>query len=344
MKGPVAVAVPAVVLLPLWWLERGAARPRWTGILAATAAGALVGLPWYVAMFATHGVPYLESFFLDRQPGTLHDVPLQRAATAVVLSGGASPAAWCRGPFFAVGPTAGALTDAVKRRLTLSREERRLCVWAAAPLLLFMASVGQQPRYVLPVLPPLAILLAAALEHRVRDSSRSLVWPTWATAGAAAPAGGPRAAHAPGTDVRGTVGAMGGRAHPRQLGGGPRIRRDLEAMVGAARNHGVHSGRGAARRAIRRAGRPAPRASRAGGAGRARSEGHGRKGRILSRPRAQPGLLHRPAAGGSLRRDRGRALSAVPRPRPAGGKAKRPRPTRTTCRRRRRTSWRVLHT
>ncbi len=64
MKGPVAVAVPAVVLLPVWWLERATVRLSWPGILAATATSALVGLPWYVAMFAAHGLPYLDSFFL----------------------------------------------------------------------------------------------------------------------------------------------------------------------------------------------------------------------------------------------------------------------------------------
>ena len=64
MKGPVALAVPAVVLLPIWWLERRTTRLSWSGIFAAAATSALVGLPWYVAMFATHGMPYLESFFL----------------------------------------------------------------------------------------------------------------------------------------------------------------------------------------------------------------------------------------------------------------------------------------
>ena len=70
----------------------------------------------------------------------------------------------------------------MKRRLRLSRENRRLWIWAVAPTLLFMASVGQQPRYVLPVLPPLAILLAAAIDRRVAERRRSLAGPAWATA------------------------------------------------------------------------------------------------------------------------------------------------------------------
>src|SRR5688572_3474990 len=181
MKGPVAMAVPAVVLLPVWWLERATARPSWTGILAATAASALVGLPWYVAMFAAHGVPYLDSFFLtdnlERFTTARFNEPRPPWFYPAVIAGGLVP--WT---LFAIGPAAGAALDAVRWRLALSREDRRLWVWALAPTLLFMASVGQQPRYVLPVLPPLAILLAAAIDRRVAERRRSLVWPAWATA------------------------------------------------------------------------------------------------------------------------------------------------------------------
>ena len=85
-----------------------------------------------------------------------------------MIAGGLLP--WT---LFAIAPLAGVLVDAAKRRLAPSREERRLWVWALAPTLLFMASVGQQPRYVLPVLPPLAILLAAAIDRAaVRAASQ----------------------------------------------------------------------------------------------------------------------------------------------------------------------------
>jgi hypothetical protein len=43
----------------------------------------------------------------------------------------------------------------------------RLIVWAALPLLFFTASIGKQPRYILPILPPLAVLLARTLERRL---------------------------------------------------------------------------------------------------------------------------------------------------------------------------------
>jgi 4-amino-4-deoxy-L-arabinose transferase-like glycosyltransferase len=180
MKGPVAIAVPIVVLLPIWWLERRLATPAWTGILAATAVSALVGLPWYLAMFATHGRPYLDSFFLtdnlERFTTTRFNEPRPLWFYPAVIAGGLLP--WT---LFAIGPLTAAAIDVVKKRLDLSREERRLCIWAAAPTLLFMASVGQQPRYVLPVLPPLAILLAASLDRRVREGAPALAPPAWAT-------------------------------------------------------------------------------------------------------------------------------------------------------------------
>jgi 4-amino-4-deoxy-L-arabinose transferase-like glycosyltransferase len=43
----------------------------------------------------------------------------------------------------------------------------RLTVWAALPLLFFTASIGKQPRYILPILPPLALLLAVAIRDRI---------------------------------------------------------------------------------------------------------------------------------------------------------------------------------
>jgi 4-amino-4-deoxy-L-arabinose transferase-like glycosyltransferase len=182
MKGPVAVAVPAVVLVPVWWLERGGTtRPSWTGIAVATATSAVIGLPWYAAMFAAHGVPYLESFFLtdnlERFTTSRFNEPRPLWFYPAVIAGGLLP--WT---LYAVGPLLEAVGAAFGRRLAMSRAHWRLLLWAIAPLLLFMASVGQQPRYVLPILPPLAILLGMAIDGRVRESGRGLVAPTLATA------------------------------------------------------------------------------------------------------------------------------------------------------------------
>src|SRR4029453_12130848 len=62
-KGPVGLLVPAMVLVPIWILERKHFRLNSRAALGAIAVGVAIGAPWYVAMAATHGTEYLESFF-----------------------------------------------------------------------------------------------------------------------------------------------------------------------------------------------------------------------------------------------------------------------------------------
>jgi 4-amino-4-deoxy-L-arabinose transferase-like glycosyltransferase len=61
------------------------------------------------------------------------------------------------------------IKDFLVRRGAAGVLDVRLLIWAIAPLVFFTISVGKQPRYVLPVLPPLAILLAASIVERTRD-------------------------------------------------------------------------------------------------------------------------------------------------------------------------------
>mgnify|MGYP001291983935 CR=1 FL=1 len=73
-------------------------------------------------------------------------------------------------------------------RRALSREQWWLVAWAAVPFVFYSISVGKQPRYVLPILPPLAILLARSIEWRVASPGdtgrqRTLRWCTVAAAG-----------------------------------------------------------------------------------------------------------------------------------------------------------------
>lgn len=182
MKGPVAVAVPGVVLLPIWWLERRSTTVSATAVGIAVAVFGLVGLPWYLAMTATHGTPYLESFFiadnLERFATDRFNAPRPIWFYPAVLAGGLFP--WT---VHAAGPLVASAAAAVRGRLRLSASEVRLSLWAVMPLLLFMASVGQQPRYILPVLPPLAILLAGALTVRARSGATDLRVTTWLMAG-----------------------------------------------------------------------------------------------------------------------------------------------------------------
>ena len=185
MKGPVALVVPAVVLLPIWWRERPAGGFV-RGCAVAAAAFAAIGLPWYVAMWAEHGAPYLSSFFISDN--------VERFATGrfnarripgyyvAVLLGGLLP--WSAYLVALPMATLPRLRSGVRR---LTNAEWRLLIWAGMPLIFFTVSVGQQPRYILPVLPPLAVLLASAFTRRVDEASAgagagALRRATWCTA------------------------------------------------------------------------------------------------------------------------------------------------------------------
>ena len=184
MKGPVAIAVPALVLLPVWWREhrRLPIPPRALG--AAVGVFVLIGLPWYGVMTARHGVEYLESFFvadnLERFATARFNEPRAFWFYFPILLGGLLP--WSA---YLVVPFGSALA-VVRRQRSLTTDEWRLLLWALMPLLFFTVSIGKQPRYILPVLPPLAILLARSVARRVREADTSgrsaLAAATWATA------------------------------------------------------------------------------------------------------------------------------------------------------------------
>jgi 4-amino-4-deoxy-L-arabinose transferase-like glycosyltransferase len=185
MKGPVALAVPALVLLPIWWREhrRLPIPPR--ALAAAIGAFALIALPWYGVMTARHGPAYLEGFFvadnLERFATDRFNEPRPFWFYLPILFGGMLP--WS--VYLAVLPLGSALA-VLRRQRTLTTDEWRLALWAAMPLLFFTISIGKQPRYILPVLPPVAILLARSIVRRVGDADAGrragLVAATWGTA------------------------------------------------------------------------------------------------------------------------------------------------------------------
>jgi 4-amino-4-deoxy-L-arabinose transferase-like glycosyltransferase len=174
-KGPLALVIPAIVLLPIWWRERrhSTVALRTSHLALAAVLFAVSGLPWYVAMTLTHGTAYLQSFFLADN--------LERFATTrfndsraiwfyiPIVIGGLLP--WA--VFLLVLPWR-TLRDLARRRRTLTDVEWRLAIWTLAPLLLFTASVGKQPRYILPVLPPLAMMLGVAIANRVTASRETV--------------------------------------------------------------------------------------------------------------------------------------------------------------------------
>ncbi|MBM3820962.1 MAG: glycosyltransferase family 39 protein [Acidimicrobiia bacterium] len=178
-KGPVALAVPAIVLVPIWWRERRTFPLRATGLLTAAAVFLVIGLPWYVAMTATHGTAYLDSFFVGDN--------FERFATDRFND---PRPIWFYGPILAGGMLPWSMYGYLlfRRDGKLTNDEWRLLLWALVPIVFFTISIGKQPRYILPVLPPLAILLARALVSEIEGavasggSRKSLSIGTWLTA------------------------------------------------------------------------------------------------------------------------------------------------------------------
>jgi 4-amino-4-deoxy-L-arabinose transferase-like glycosyltransferase len=166
-KGPVGVAIPAMVVLPIVLLERRSLNLTLGQIGLAVVIFAVVALPWYGAMWGRHGTAYFESFFLGDNlerfaTGRFND-PRPWWFYGPVLLGGFLP--WTPLALVWVSPVWRVLT----RRQDIGTVELRLLLWALLPLVFYSISVGKQPRYILPVLPPLAALLAQAILERTRD-------------------------------------------------------------------------------------------------------------------------------------------------------------------------------
>jgi 4-amino-4-deoxy-L-arabinose transferase-like glycosyltransferase len=178
-KGPVAVALPVMMVFPLVLMARKSWKPtsagwlglNWRHVMLGAAVFLAVAVPWFAAMVATHGTAYLDRFFVgenferfatdkynDRRPIWFY-VP--------ILLGGLAP--WS--PFVFLGiPT---IRRVLKRERRAADAEWRAVLWAAVPFVFYTLSIGQQPRYILPVLPPLALLVAHMLVTRI-DKSNAL--------------------------------------------------------------------------------------------------------------------------------------------------------------------------
>ncbi len=172
VKGPVGPALAAVVVLPLLaieWRRSGGLFLRVTTVDLALAAAVflLAALPWYVAMAAEHGAGYLERFFLaenlERFATDRYNAPRPAWYYLPIVAGGLLP--WT--PFMVLWVPA--LRRAWRRR-ALDSCALRLAVWTGAPLAFYTLSVGKQPRYILPLLTPLVILLARAMVRALGDS------------------------------------------------------------------------------------------------------------------------------------------------------------------------------
>jgi 4-amino-4-deoxy-L-arabinose transferase-like glycosyltransferase len=174
-KGPVGVVLPGItaVLLMIWERRRRRAA-GWlpvpvTDLLLALVVFALVALPWFLSVTLVHGVDYLVRFFftenVERFATDRYNEPRSVLFFLPVILGGFMP--WTPFLLLWVAP----LARVVRRVRPIAAAELRIALWALVPFVFYSASMGKQPRYVLPCLTPLAILLAAAISSRIRATA-----------------------------------------------------------------------------------------------------------------------------------------------------------------------------
>jgi 4-amino-4-deoxy-L-arabinose transferase-like glycosyltransferase len=167
MKGPVGIIIPVLVILPVLMIERRSIGLNPADIVIGFLIMLAVALPWYVVMWARHGNDYLQSFFvgdnLERFATDRFNDPRPWWYYVPVVAGGLLP--WTPLALVWLGP----ITQFIRGRRSVGTVDLRLLLWTALPLVFYSVSVGKQPRYVLPVLPPLAVLLAASIVERTQE-------------------------------------------------------------------------------------------------------------------------------------------------------------------------------
>lgn len=166
-KGPVGLIIPVIVIVPVLMIERRSIALTPSDLLLGFVVMIAVAVPWYVVMWFRHGNEYLQGFFIgdnfDRFATDRFNDPRPWWFYFPIVAGGLLP--WTPLALVWMGP----LTQWVRRRRDLSTIDLRLLLWAALPLAFYSLSVGKQPRYILPVLPPLALLLASSIVERTQE-------------------------------------------------------------------------------------------------------------------------------------------------------------------------------
>lgn len=170
-KGPLGIIIPCLVVIPLivWQSRTLHRKPHFLlrDVLLLLSIIGLITAPWFLLMTLEHGIEYLDRFFLtenfDRFATARYNDPRPFWYYVPIVIGGMLPWStfmllWLRDLF-----------TAIRRRTILTTPDLQIAWWAIAPVLFFSFSIGKQPRYILPVLPPLAILIAWRLRSQFID-------------------------------------------------------------------------------------------------------------------------------------------------------------------------------
>ncbi len=171
-KGPVGIVLPVLVVVTAGLFARDAALLRRAFSWWAVALLALTAGPWYLLVWRAQGWAFVETFLVNHN--------LERFTTTIHRHPGAL---WYYLPVLFAGmfPWSGLLVPALASvRPRREAADAFVLAWAVAPLAFFSVAGSKLPGYILPCVPPLALLCG-----RVADR--------WAR-GTHAPGGGGRAA------------------------------------------------------------------------------------------------------------------------------------------------------
>lgn len=158
-KGPIGFLLPGLVLVAF------AATTRDWRVLTRLLSPAgillflLVAGPWYVLVWRAQGRAFVDEFFLNhnlqRFTSTIHNHPGPPWYYLPVLIAGFWP--WS-------GWILPALAGTAPRR---ERADRFVLLWLLAPLVFFSLAGSKLPGYILPCLPPLALLMGRAVARLI---------------------------------------------------------------------------------------------------------------------------------------------------------------------------------
>jgi 4-amino-4-deoxy-L-arabinose transferase-like glycosyltransferase len=162
-KGPLGLLLPVLVIGGYVLLTREWRCLRELLSPAALAAFLVVTTPWYAAILLDQGRHFVDVFLLD------HNV--QRFTSAIHHHPGPF---WYYAPVLLAGlfPWSGlAIPGLLGLRPRASRTDLFLLLWLALPFTFFSLAGSKLPGYVLPCLPPLAILMGRAADRLVSSEA-----------------------------------------------------------------------------------------------------------------------------------------------------------------------------
>lgn len=167
-KGPLGLVLPLLVVGAYLAATREWRHLREILSPAAIAALLLVAAPWYAAILADQGRHFVDVFILNhnvqRFSSTIHNHPGPFWYYLPLLLAGLFP--WS-------GLAVPGLARVSPRE---SRSDLFVLLWLALPLVFFSLAASKLPGYILPCVPPLAILMGRAAERLVGEDATPERW------------------------------------------------------------------------------------------------------------------------------------------------------------------------